>query len=81
MPIWQPVKTSAVIIILHNKLKTNQYNSNPRSRATIEVFFITLIALRLTYFWALMTHSSLENPYPSSDILSTLANQAGHIAA
>ncbi len=81
MPIWQTVKTSAVIIILNNKLKTNKYNRNPRSRATNEVLFITLIALSLTYLLALITHSSLENPYSSSDILSTPANQAGIIGA
>ncbi len=47
-----------------------------------EVLFIVLITLSLVYLLALFTHSPLENPYSSSDILSTpVLNQSGTVGA
>lgn len=54
---------------------------SPRSRVVNEVLFIVLIALSLIYLLALITHSPLENPYSSSNTLSTALNRAGVIGA
>ena len=66
----------------NNKSKINKHNNQSRSRASSEVLFIVFTTFSLIYLLALFTHSSLENPYSSSNVLNaTIINEAGSIGA
>ncbi len=62
--------------------KTKKNLNKPRTKASSEIFFISLVAAGLVYLVALLTHSAHENPW-SGDVLldGSAANLAGVFGA
>ncbi|MEJ6558308.1 MAG: DNA translocase FtsK 4TM domain-containing protein [Candidatus Thioglobus sp.] len=63
-------------------IKVKKNRQKPRTKASSEILFITLVAIGLVYLAALLTHSSHENPWSGDVALDTsVANLAGIFGA
>ncbi|MDC0407514.1 DNA translocase FtsK 4TM domain-containing protein [Candidatus Thioglobus sp.] len=63
-------------------IKVKKNRQKPRTKASSEILFITLVAIGLIYLAALLTHSSHENPWSGDVALdASVANLAGIFGA
>lgn len=66
----------------NTSIKVKKNRQKPRTKASSEILFITLVAIGLVYLAALLTHSSHENPWSGDVALDTsVANLAGIFGA
>ncbi|ALE52495.1 cell division protein FtsK [Candidatus Thioglobus autotrophicus] len=66
----------------NTSIKAKKNRQKPRTKASSEILFITLVAIGLVYFAALFTHSPHENPWSGDIALDTsVANLAGIFGA
>ena len=66
----------------NTSIKTKKNRQKPRTKASSELFFISLVAVGLVYLAALLSHSAHENPWSGDIALDALvANVAGIFGA
>ncbi len=66
----------------NTSIKAKKNRQKPRTKASSELLFISLVAVGLVYLIALLTHSAHENPFSGDVLLSdSVANLAGIFGA